>query len=1099
MSSHISNIYLSSLPTNITPFVPDLPSKSERINKKIFSVAAGGAASRKKELISLLKEKPDLNIQNENGETPLHIAVNRAAHCSCYFETDMVELLLENGANPDLEDKNGKSPIDLAIKYRKDALTLILLKKSAPDKWKDHLVLKCLENRLHESAEYLIRNNANIDFKDEKGFSCLHYAVKTHSEHSPPWTPLLLLHRGADINAVIEIEQGHSTRWEIGYERRYEKGFTPLHIAVVNNNTDMIEFLAERGATLDFKDGQNPLHMAINEYSQYSSINTIDTLIRLGADINLLPNDKHNGPPLHYALSLKKTSVVYHLLRAGCDINARDMNGRTALFEVVYKGLYDLSDSMLYKREIDLNIIDNKDETVLDFAISQRLLYLDNNYSCYGHEKKREQLLTENAAFIKNLISRGAKTNKVQSLLNIANEGHTDFIKFLLDRKVSLFSYHTEDGARAINQLLIKVSELKDPLIRAAILSKIYDSSKKSWNNLAVEFVTEAVLKEEHKVLKSCLLKRNHTTFNDLTRDIKSLRKRIKSATSEEEKKSLEDKLKTKAKDLETFNHTINNAIGLFKKGDVDAAKKLLKVKEKVSGRTLICSCLIGAMADEKSKEKALLVVDRLLKTASLKDIFKYSKVFSLIYDLLNVPSSASLRKIDVLERVTKRGFKDFEELSLVQFFIRIENHRTLNQYAENTDFSLTSLKEAMRALFEVNFNLKGIEDIKAKYEQTFGISRNPSSIFIYAASLYNSHDRGITKRLLSTYVKDVLEGHFLEERYSVAHSEHLRAISEVDGGLELLEIWKKGKTLLLEDPYKSILSSMPSAPNYLDIFKLKIVTDGHLGAEWESKYPYLFEVLNDDDRLENVIDRIDIDLVAKKEEATQSPSEEISKEISAMEVQRKVLALCQPNANVDEVLFKELIDFFVDTEFSNDLKGLLTTHLASPKKTSAYTVCDTDDPQDIILMGQEIQASCQRLNGDARLNCGLLGPLLDGKYRIIAVKDTEGRLVARCLLKLLWDKELKRPVLFQERLYVNGHCNGHAEALNKMCLLKAQEMNITLLNKEYFSRGGTYPNAVSSIGGRSCFEYVDALGGVRSQVYDISKCQIVWEPTASL
>ncbi|KAJ3436791.1 ankyrin repeat-containing protein [Anaeramoeba flamelloides] len=66
----------------------------------------------------LLNFEPDVNKANNKGRTPLHAA--------CYYHaTEAVKLLLENGADPEYKDMNGKTPLDF-----QDEKALIKLMKS---------------------------------------------------------------------------------------------------------------------------------------------------------------------------------------------------------------------------------------------------------------------------------------------------------------------------------------------------------------------------------------------------------------------------------------------------------------------------------------------------------------------------------------------------------------------------------------------------------------------------------------------------------------------------------------------------------------------------------------------------------------------------------------------------------------------------------------------------------------------------------------------------------------------------------------------------------------------------------------------------------
>lgn len=42
----------------------------------------------------------------------------------------------------------------------------------------------------------------------------------------------------------------------------------------------------------------------------------------------------------------------------------------------------------------------------------------------------------------------------------------------------------------------------------------------------------------------------------------------------------------------------------------------------------------------------------------------------------------------------------------------------------------------------------------------------------------------------------------------------------------------------------------------------------------------------------------------------------------------------------------------------------------------------------------------------------------MDGKNRLIAIKDETGRIMARVIFRVLWDTKENKPVLLKERFY---------------------------------------------------------------------------------
>lgn len=66
-------------------------------------------SDKKKVLKTLAKTGANINAKNDQGQTALHVAVNRGA-------MEFVKILIQNGANIHIEDNHGDTPLNLALK-----------------------------------------------------------------------------------------------------------------------------------------------------------------------------------------------------------------------------------------------------------------------------------------------------------------------------------------------------------------------------------------------------------------------------------------------------------------------------------------------------------------------------------------------------------------------------------------------------------------------------------------------------------------------------------------------------------------------------------------------------------------------------------------------------------------------------------------------------------------------------------------------------------------------------------------------------------------------------------------------------------------------
>ncbi len=119
------------------------------------------------------KYKKDINFVDKHGYTALDLAV-------IHNSPEIVEILLENGANPNIKDKNGYTPLHRAVIRYSYKIVYLLLKYGADPNIKDKHGYTPLHRAVIEQdpklVELLLKHKADPNIKDSHGFTPLERA-----------------------------------------------------------------------------------------------------------------------------------------------------------------------------------------------------------------------------------------------------------------------------------------------------------------------------------------------------------------------------------------------------------------------------------------------------------------------------------------------------------------------------------------------------------------------------------------------------------------------------------------------------------------------------------------------------------------------------------------------------------------------------------------------------------------------------------------------------------------------------------------------------------------------------------------------------------
>ncbi len=169
------------------------------------------------------------------------------------------------------------------------------------------------------------------------------------------------------------------------------------------------------------------------------------------------------------------------------------------------------------------------------------------------------------------------------------------------------------------------------------------------------------------------------------------------------------------------------------------------------------------------------------------------------------------------------------------------------------------------------------------------------------------------------------------------------------------------------------------------------------------------------------------------------------------------------------------------------------------PIEVGEYTVSLTENFMDLLLIGTDIQGSCLHIHTQPATNKCLLSYLLHGGVMPVVARykgNENGKIVARSMLRLGWNKEEKSLVLLQEPVYSNVRNAELSKAIQKKAVEKARQLKIPLIENDKVreGRGELYKGTFSFLGSDYPYIYSDAARGVVDGLkgFDVSNCYVV-------
>jgi ankyrin repeat protein len=238
------------------------------------------------------------------GKSALHFAAENGHGC-------VTEPLLKAGCNKDIQDTSLRTPLDLAVGKKKEAVVAVL--------------------RAHGAMH-------SFHFVAEEGMTDEVTAR---------------IAAGQDVNVM--------GAWNICYGQS-----APLHLATKKGASGVAEALLKAGCNKDILDtyhGKSALHLA----AENGHGCVTEALLKAGCNPHI--QDTYGMTALHWAVCKGHVGVAETLLKAGCNPDIQIKMGKTALHETASKGDGGLEEALL-KAGCSPHIQNTYGETALHLAAS---------------------------------------------------------------------------------------------------------------------------------------------------------------------------------------------------------------------------------------------------------------------------------------------------------------------------------------------------------------------------------------------------------------------------------------------------------------------------------------------------------------------------------------------------------------------------------------------------------------------------------------------------------------------------------------------------------------------------------------------------------
>ncbi len=322
----------------------------------------------------LLKNGADPNLADSSGTTPL-------IKCCINNDYEIIKWLLYYGADIHKTTNYGNTALELACWSKSNLSAQILMIRGANlnsqgSRDQGTPLIYALMKKEYMLATELIWKGANIHAENNLGDGILHIVAKDTdfiSNSKFKHDPLTAFSSSMSIQDSI-IEQGYYTLFEylvslkIDIYHRNKNGYQPLHFACFNNNNGLIlELIRQNKSLNDHKNikSATPLICALRNNHPRAAFN-----LQFKSDVQLA--DTEQWTALHYAARDNYISILRYCLEKKANVNARNRNLWTPLHLAAHNGNNNAVRLLLYFGALD-TFKNSNGKTAMQLALDKNL------------------------------------------------------------------------------------------------------------------------------------------------------------------------------------------------------------------------------------------------------------------------------------------------------------------------------------------------------------------------------------------------------------------------------------------------------------------------------------------------------------------------------------------------------------------------------------------------------------------------------------------------------------------------------------------------------------------------------------------------------